>query len=97
MRGTLTQEGYDVLEEGPETVKQFVDKINGMGWRFDDDDFYVLSGEYLWAAIVDLPSEETAAQIADLYARTGRGQIQTEVIVANGSDGYEEYMTGLLE
>lgn len=85
------------MEEGPEKVKQFIDKINTRGGRFDDDDFYILNGEYDWAAIVDLPSEEAAAQIADLYARTGRGRIQTEVIVANGPDSYEGYVAGLLE
>ena len=95
--GTLTQEGYDTMEEGPETVEQFIDKINSMGGEFDADDFYVLSGDYDWAAIVDLPSDEAAAQIADIYARTGRGRMHSEVIVAQGPTGYEKYVNSLIE
>jgi uncharacterized protein with GYD domain len=93
--GTLTQAGYDHMEEGPETVEQFIDKINAMGGNFDGDDFYVLSGEYDWAAIVELPSDEAAARIADSYARTGRGRMHSEVIVAQGPTGYEKYVDTL--
>lgn len=95
--GTLTQEGYDSMEEGPATVEQFIDKINSMGGHFDGDDFYVLSGEYDWAAIVELPTDEAAAQVADIYARTGRGRMHPEVIVAQSPDGYEEYVDALVE
>lgn len=95
--GTLTQAGYDSMGEGPTTVEKFIDKINSMGGQFDRDDFYVLSGEYDWAAIVELPTEEAAAQVADIYARTGRGRMHSEVIVAQSPDGYEEYVDALVE
>lgn len=95
--GTLTQEGYDTMEEGPETVEQFIDKINSMGGSFDGDDFYVLSGEYDWAAIVEIPTEEAAAQLADIYARSGRGRMHSEVIVAQSPSGYEEYVGAVVE
>lgn len=95
--GSLTQEGYDNLEDGPETVEQFVDRINGMGGSFDPDDFYVLQGEYDWAAIVEFPNDEVAAQLTDIYARTGRGRIQGERVVAQGPDGYEEYVKPIVE
>lgn len=39
--GTLTQEGYDNLEAGPETVEQFIDKVDVMGGSFQRDDFFV--------------------------------------------------------
>lgn len=95
--GTLTQEGYDNLEAGPETVEQFVDRVDSMGGRFDPDDFYVLNGEYDWAAVIDFPSDEAAAQVADIYARTGRGRIQGERVVAHGPDGYAGYVDEMLE
>lgn len=95
--GTLTQEGYNTMEEGPQAVRQFIDRINAMGGSWDEDDFFVLSGDHDWAAIVDIPSDEAAAQIGDLYARTGRGRMHSEVIVARGPNGYEEYVDVLTE
>ncbi len=95
--GTLTQDGYENLEQGAETVRQFIDQINAMGGNFDEDDFFVLNGEYDWAAIVEFPSDEAAAMVSDMYARTGRGRIQSEMIVAENPDGYEDYVQTLLE
>lgn len=95
--GTLTQKGYDNMESGPETVKQFIERINESGGTFERDDFVLLGGEYQHAAIVEFPSHEAAAQVADIYARTGRGRLQLEPVVATGPDGYEEYVTGLVE
>lgn len=95
--GKLTQEGYDNLEQGPETVRQFVSQINEMGGSFDEDEFYVLDGEYDWAAIVEFPNEEAAATVSDIYARTGRGRIQGEIVVAQGPDGYDDYVQTLLD
>ena len=95
--GTLTQNGYDNLEEGGETVRRFVDRVDEMGGTFHEDDFYVLNGEYDWAAIVEFPSDEAAAMVTDVYARTGRGRIQGERVVARGPDGYDDYVERLLE
>lgn len=95
--GKLTQDGYDNLEQGSETVRQFINKINEMGGSFAEDDFYVLNGEYDWAAIVDFPSDEAAAMVTDIYARTGRGRIHSELIVAQGPDGYADYAEALLD
>ena len=95
--GSLTQDGYDNLEQGSDTVRQFINQINEMGGNFDEDDFYVLHGEYDWAAIVEFPSDEAAAMVSDIYARTGRGRIQSELIVGHGPDGYENYVQTLLE
>jgi len=95
--GTLTQAGYDSMEHGPETVERFIDEINDMGGSFDPDDFYVLDGEYNWAAVMDIPSVEAAAQLSDMYARTGRGRIQGEIVVAQSPDGYREYIKPILE
>jgi uncharacterized protein with GYD domain len=95
--GTLSQDGYENIQQGPETVRQFVKKINAMGGSFDEDDFYAVNGEYDWAAIVEFPSEEAAAMVTNRYARSGRGRIQTELILAQGPDGYEDYAHSLLE
>lgn len=95
--GTLTQEGYDNLEAGPETVEQFIETINDMGGNFERDDFYVLRGEYQHAGIVEFPSHEAAAQVADIYARSGRGRLQLEPVVGIGPDGYEDYVSELGE
>jgi uncharacterized protein with GYD domain len=95
--GTLTQEGYDNLEQGQATVEQFIERVNGRGGHFDGDDFYVLNGEYDWAAVLEFPSDEVAAQVADLYARTGRGRIQSERVVAHGPEGYGAFVDEMLE
>ena len=97
MLGSLTQDGYDAMEEGPETVETFIERIDAMGGTFDGEDFHVLSGEYDWAAIVEMPSERAAAQIAAVYARTRRGRIQIETVVATSPDEYREYVDALAE
>lgn len=95
--GTLTQEGYDNLERGPETVERFINSIDGMGGSFDPEDFYVVRGEYQHAGVIEFPSHEAAAQVADTYARSGRGRLQLEPVVAVGPDGYAAYVDGLVE
>lgn len=95
--GTLTQEGYENMEAGPETVEQFMDQINAMGGNFNRDDFFILNGEYQHAGIVEFPSQEAAAQVVHTYARSGRGRLQLEPIIATGPDGYEEYVSELVE
>jgi len=95
--GKLTQDGYDNLEQGPETVRQFVNQVNAMGGNFDEDDFYVLNGEYDWAAIIEFPNDEAAAMVSDIYARTGRGRIHSDQIVAQGPAGYEDSVESLLD
>jgi|GEM_PF-5226594 len=95
--GKLSQAGYDTMEQGPETVHTFIEKVTGMGGSFEEDDFYVLDGEYDWAAIIEFPSAEAAAAVSDVYARTGRGRIHDEVIVAQGPDGYEDFVQSVLD
>lgn len=94
--GSLTQEGFDNLENGPDTVTEYVDQVNAMGGEFSDDNFYVLSGEYDWMAIVELPSQEAASQMAMSYARGGRGRMQVERVVAQGAEGYREHISDIV-
>ena len=93
--GTLTQEGYDNMEQGPATVEQFVDRVDAMGGAFDGNDFYVLGGDYDWAAFIQLPSQEAAAQLGHIYARTGRGRMHFLPIAAQGPGGYEEHVSAI--
>lgn len=95
--GTLTQDGYDNMEEGPETVEQFMEMVNSMDGRFEAEDFYVLQGEYDWAAILELPTHEAAARLAHVYARTGRGRMHVQTVLGQGPEGYAEYVESMGE
>ncbi len=85
------------MEQGPETVRQFVEITEEIGGSFDPDNFYVLHGEYDWLAVLEFPDNETASKLSDIYARTGRGRIHTERAVTRGPDGYVEYVQDLAQ
>jgi uncharacterized protein with GYD domain len=93
--GTWTQKGYETIDAGPAMLEEYVDRIESMGGSFDANDFYLLTGDHDWAALVQLPSHEAAARLAHGYAKNGRGRMHFQSVIAQGPGGYEEYAGSL--
>ena len=83
--------------QGPKRSTNSSNKFTGWADPFDPEDFFILNGEYQPAGIVEFPSREAAKQVADSYARSGRGRLQLEPSIATGPDGYEDYVSKSVE
>lgn len=92
--GELAQQGYDNMDQGPDRLLEVVDMVNSLGGEFDEEDFYVMYGlaDFDYAAILDLPNDEVASRVATAYAQSGAGRLQMNRVVAQGADGYREYI-----
>lgn len=97
--GELAQQGYDDMERGPDRLLEVVDMVNSLGGEFDEEDFYVTYGfaDFDYAAVLDLPNDEVASKVATAYAKSGAGRLQMNRVVAQGADGYREYVDDVPE
>lgn len=92
--GELAQQGYDNMERGPDRLLEVVDMVNSSGGEFDEENFYVVYGfaDFDYAAILNLPNDEVVSKVATAYAKSGAGRLQMNRVVAQGADGYREYV-----
>lgn len=92
--GELAQHGYDHMDQGPDRLLNVVDMVDSLGGEFDVENFYVLYGlaDFDYAAVLDLPNDEVASKIATAYAQSGAGRLQMNRVVAQGAEGYREYI-----
>ena len=82
----LTDQGVKAIKEMPERIEEGIEAWKKMGGKIFG--FYVLMGEYDYAAIGEFPNDEVAATFS--LKVSSRGNIKTTTIKAFTKDEFSE-------